>query len=60
VTVLGVVEAYKLVEVVAPEGVLFEGEVGVCPQVVDPEFSRPGFLPTGFLVEEENVCFDAR
>ena len=53
--VLGVVEANELVEVVAPQGVFLQGEMGVAPQVVDPELSCPGVLTAGFLIEEEDV-----
>jgi hypothetical protein len=55
VAVLGVVEADGFVEVVASQGVFLQGVVRVGSQIVDPEFSSPGFFAAGFLVEEEDI-----
>jgi hypothetical protein len=56
VTVCGVVDFYELVEVVAAQGLLFEGEVGIGARVVDPELARPRVLASRLFVEEEDVC----
>lgn len=59
-TVPRIVAGNKIVEVGTLERVLFEGEVHVRPQVVDPELRRPRlFVSGGFSVEKEDVCLHA-
>ena len=58
--VLWVVDVEEIFEVFFGEGILFEGEVLVGSQVVNPEFLGPGFfVGSGFAVEEEDIRFHA-
>jgi len=49
----------EVVEVAAFERVLFQREVQICPQVVDPELFRPQRFLSRLAVEEQDVGFDS-
>lgn len=57
--VLLVVAADEVIQVMALEAVLFEGEMQLAQQIVDPEFLSPSLLLVEPAVEEQDVGLNA-
>ena len=57
-SVLGIVAADKVLEVLVFEGIGFEGEVHVSAEVVYPELVCPGLFTGRLAVKEEDVSFN--
>jgi hypothetical protein len=58
-TILGMKALDELVQIRTFQRSLFQSEVLICPQVIEPEFLDPRLLAGWFTVEEEHVCLDA-
>jgi hypothetical protein len=54
-TVLRVITFYELIKIAAFERISLEGEILVCPEIIDPELLCPGFFRGRLFVKEENI-----
>jgi len=59
VPIVRVVASDEVVEIVAGEALLLQGEVHVRAEVIEPHLFGPRLLAGGLAVEEEDVGLDA-
>ncbi len=50
---------YEISQVFKAQGILFQGEMDVGPEIVDPYLARPGLFGCGLVVEKDHVGLDA-